>query len=56
MFASVERQTKKGRAFIQTRLPRLRHDQVCLGVCASMKGKASGRLDVYTQGKQESDC
>ena len=27
-----------------------------LGVWASMKAKASGRLDVYTQGKQESDC
>ena len=33
-----------------------RVDQVCLGVWASMKAKASGRLDVYTQGKQGSDC
>ena len=36
--------------------PRLRRDQVCLGVWASMKAKASGQLDVHTQGKQGSDC
>ena len=28
-----------------------RVDQVCLGVWASMKAKASGRVDVYTQGQ-----
>ena len=34
----------------------LSSNQVCLGVGVSMEAKASGRLDVYTQGKQRGDC
>ena len=37
-------------------VPRLRRVQVCLGVWVPMEVKASGRLDVYTQGMQGSDC
>ena len=34
----------------------MERDNHGLGVWASMKAKASRRLDVYTQGKQGSDC